>query len=74
MDTHYINQEVVMELVCSSISPETMNQRSPGASTFDWLLAPPILLPLAILLSPLVHDGVIVLVATDAHRSLYDEE
>lgn len=61
-----------MELVCRSVSAVPPN-RSSTASTPHAPLAPPLLLPLAILLSPLILLGVLVLVATDAHRILHDQ-
>ena len=73
VNTRDIDQEVVMELLCSGIPGAPLNRESPEVSTFRQLLSLALILPLALLLSPLVLVGVIVLVASDADRSFQNE-
>lgn len=73
VNTRDIDQEVVMELLCSGIPGAPLNRESPEVSTFRQPLSLALILPLALLLSPLVLVGVIVLVASDADRSFQNE-
>jgi len=62
-----------MELLCSGIPGAPLNRESPEVATFRQPLSLALILPLALLLSPLVLVGVIVLIASDADRSFQNE-